>query len=185
MELNNSDTNFENTALAEKLLNDFEKNISYLTNFDLWYRISKFFKKNIDLISYESKKKDYIYYIDKCWVETNICFYKAKDKTDSSQWIIFEMIIWNKKDIMYFSDSKIYNIEENKWGVVISSQIIENEYNIFNTLVFLENEIKYVTNKSIRYKNNLREKWVLNKYVPQNSLEKFKKEFEQNFLKLA
>lgn len=185
MELINSDISLENNILAEKLLKDFEQNISIVTHFDLWYRISKFFKKNVDLLSYKNKKKDYIFYIDKYGVETHISVYRWYDKSDKSKWIIIEMIMSWKKDIMFFSEWKIYNIEENKWGWVTKSSIIDNEENILKTLEFIGLEVKYLSNKIFRYRSNLRERWVLGKYVSEIKIEKFKEEFKQNFIQLA
>lgn len=174
-----------NNNLAENILLWFKKNIAYLSNFDLDYRVSNFFNKDIDLSCYNHKNKDYIFYIDKYWVETHFSVYNACDDSDYSNWIVFEFIIWNKKELIYFSDNKVYNILENKWWWIIESGVIENLEKISDTLEFVNNENNYLYNKSLRYRTRLRERWVLNKYISEYTLEKFRLDFKNNVLNLA
>jgi len=175
---------FKNQISSETLLLEFEKNFIKIQDSDLSYKISRFFSKDIDLFDYVNKKKNFIFYKDKTWVETHLAVYKANDKKDNSNWIIFELIIWEKKqkDIMFFSEGKVYNIIQNKWGKIIDTHIIEDKENIVNILKFLENEIEYISLKVWKYQNKLRNKWLLSKKTSEEKIQSFKKIFTQSIL---
>ncbi len=163
--------------LSDNILKKFNNCLVKISNFDLSYKISKFLINNdLDLLDYKHKKKNFIYFIDKSWVETHLWIYKAQDKSDNSNWIIVELIIWEskRKDIMFFSEWKIYNIIENKWWKIIKSWIIEDEKNILNILEFLNWEINYINNKINQYQNKLRIKGVLSRDIREEKIKNFK-----------
>jgi len=170
----------ENSILAEKILEDFNKSLSKISYSNLWYRISKFFGKDLEILTYKNKNKNFIFYKDKTWVETHISVYSAIENTQKERWVVIELIIWEdrKKDIMFFSEDKIYNIVENKWGKIIESNIIENRDNIYNVLSFVNEDINYLSNKVVRYQSKLRERGILNKRIQESQVEKFKINFK-------
>ncbi len=173
-----------NDFSIDELYNIFDKNITKLSYFNFGYKISKFFWNKLDLLDYISKKKKYIYYIDKNWIETHISMYKTIDKSDNSKGIVCEIIIWEKKqkDIMFFSEWKIYNIVENKWGKILSSWIIENKENINKILYFLNTELIFLESKIHRYQSKLRYNWFLNKETSENKINTFKQNFYKTIL---
>ena len=177
----------DNTILANRLLECFEKSSIKISYFNLWYRVSKFFWKDLELFSYKNYKKDFLFYKDKAWLDNHISIYNASDKTDWSTWIVFEIIIWEswKKDILFFSENKMYNVTENKRWKIINSSIIEDVKKIWNILSFIEKDIKYVTNKTAKYQSKLRQRWILNKQIRQSQIDKFKINFNENILNLA
>jgi hypothetical protein len=83
---------------------------------------------------------------------------------------------------MFFSEWKIYNIIQNKWGKIIKSSIIENEKNISSILEFLLAESNYISWKINRYQNKLRTKWVLSRKASEEKVENFKSIFKQTIL---
>jgi len=176
-----------NNKLASKLLSEFDKNFEKISKADLSYKISRFFSKDVDLFDYKNKKKDFIFYKDKTWVETHISIYKSIDKLDNSEWIVFELIIWEskQKDIMFFSEGKIYNIIQNKWWKIIETHIIKDYMRIKSVLEFLEKELNYISSKVSRYQNKLRVKWVLLKDSPDEKVEVFKEIFIQSILQIV
>ncbi len=171
--------------LESKILNDFNKSLVRISYFDLWYKIFKFFGRNLELFSYKKSRKNFIFYKDKKWVNNHIAVYKALDKNDFSSWTVIEILIWetNKKDIIFLSENKIYNIIENKWGKVLDSSIIEDQEKIQKLLSFIEQDINYITNKTRKYQSKLRQKWVLDKQIKQTQIDKFKINFDENILK--
>ncbi len=177
----------KNQIKIEKLLLEFTKNFIKINQNNLSYKISRFFSKDIELFDYTNKKKDFIFYKDKTGVETHLSVYKACDKSDNSTWIIFELIIWEtkQKDIMFFSQWKIYNIIQNRWGKILETYIIEDKDKIENILEFLEKELSYISLKVSRYQNKLRIKWVLTKESPEEKVETFKEFFTQSILQIS
>jgi hypothetical protein len=117
-------------------------------------------------------------------VETHISIYKSIDKLDNSEGIIMELIIWEtkQKDIMFFSEWKIYNIIQNKWGKILSTNIIKEEKFIINILKYIDLEINYINSKVISYQNKLRVKWLLTKTTNEEKVDNFKNIFKQNIL---
>lgn len=171
----------------ELLETNFSKNFIKLSKFNLSYKISRFFSKDVDLFDYTTKKKNFIFYKDKSWVETHLSVYKSIDKSDNSKGIVFELIIWEtkQKDIMFFSEWKIYNIIQNKWWKIIETHIIEDDKKINLVLEFLEKELNYISSKISRYQNKLRVKWVLLKNSPEHKVESFKEIFTQSILQIS
>jgi len=180
-------TDYKNQDKLEKLYLEFSKNFIKINQNNLSYKISRFFSKDIDLFDYTNKKKDFIFYKDKAWVEIHLSVYKANDKSDNSEWIIFELIIWEnkQKDIMFFSEGKIYNIIQNKWGKILETHIIEDEKKVISVLELLEKELSYISSKVSRYQNKLRVKWVLTKESPESKVETFKEIFTQSILQIS
>lgn len=174
-----------NNEKLDIILKDFNSSVEYFNNFDLGYRISKLLNKNLDIFHYSNKKRSYLFFIDKTWVENHISVYKAYDKEDKTSWIIVEYIIWDKRDIMFFSEWKIYNIVENKWGWIVKSSVIEDSKSISNIVWFISLDISYLLNKTNKYKKHLRERWILTKYVSESKIEKFRLDFRTNVLQLA
>ena len=179
MELSNS-LKGGNSVLAEKILEDFNKSLAKISYSNLWYRISNFFGKDLELLTYKNSKNNFIFYKDKTWVETHISVYNAIEGVEKERWVVIELIIWEskKKDIIFFSENKIYNIVENKWGKIIESNIIENHNNIYNILSFVNEDINYMSNKVVRYQSKLRERGILNREIQESQVEKFKVNFK-------
>jgi len=177
----------QNQIKSEELFLEFSKNFIKINQNNLSYKISRFFSKDIDLFDYTNKKKDFIFYKDKTEVETHLSVYKANDKSDNSTWIVFELIIWEtkQKDIMFFSEWKIYNIIQNKWGKILETHIIEDEKKIISVLEFLEKELNYISSKVSIYQNKLRVKWILTKESPESKVETFKEIFTQSILQIS
>ena len=177
----------ENNDMFENLLADFDKVLTKLSYRNLWYKVSKFFWQDVDLLAYKNKRKDYIFFIDKSWVENHISIYKAIDNRDHSEWIIMELIIWEtgEKDIMFFSEGKIYNIMENKWWKILDSRVIDNQESITSILNIFNREIDFLSNKTSRYKTKLKQKGVLLDVISEKKIENFKIAFRQNILQLV
>ena len=170
----------ENKELSQKLLSIFDNNLMKISKFNLSYKILTFFGTDLDLFDYKNKKNNFIFYKDKTWVETHISVYNAIEGVEKERWVVIELIIWEskKKDIIFFSENKIYNIVENKWGKIIESNIIENHNNIYNILSFVNEDINYMSNKVVRYQSKLRERGILNREIQESQVEKFKVNFK-------
>ena len=170
----------ENKELSQKLLSIFDNNLMKISKFNLSYKILTFFGTDLELLTYKNSKKDFIFYKDKTWVETHISVYNAIEGVEKERWVVIELIIWEskKKDIIFFSENKIYNIVENKWGKIIESNIIENHNNIYNILSFVNEDINYMSNKVVRYQSKLRERGILNREIQESQVEKFKVNFK-------
>lgn len=177
----------DNINLSNKLLELFNKSLTKISYFNLWYKISKFFWKNLELFTYKNSKKDFIFYRDSSWVENHISIYNALDNKDWSLWVVIEIIIWesSRKDIIFFWEDKIYNILENKWGKILESSIIEDPKKIYDILSFIEKDINYINNKTMNYQNKLRQKWVLNRQIREPQIERFVLKFKESILHLA
>jgi len=160
----------------KNLLLEFEKNYLIISNFNLAYKISRFFSKKLDLFDYKNKWKTYLFYKDKDDVWNHISIYEWIDKSDNSKGIIIEYIIWetNNKDIMFFSDWKVYNILENKWWKILDSRVIDDKNNILNLIDFIERELEFLNQKTIYIKNKLRIKWLLQKQHREKNIQEFK-----------
>lgn len=175
----------ENSILINKIASDFEKSLVKISYFNLWYRISKFFSKKVELTTYSKDNKDYIYFIDRNGVENKLSVYNAVEKWISGT--VMELIFWEEenKEIIFFSEGKMYNIIENSLWKIIETNIIEDLNNIYNVLDFFYRDISYIYNKVQKNQSQLRERWILTKKVSDIQIEKFKINFKHEVLHLA
>ena len=169
----------DNKFLINNILDNFDFSLNEIQNFDLGYRITRFITNKIELLSYSTRTKDFIFYVDENKVENFVSVYKAKDKLDNSKWIIIEMIIWEKKEkeIIFYSEEKMYLITESKWGKIISSAVLEDEYKINKVLNLINNDLEFLANKVQKYKNKLKYRWYLKKQVSQKVVNNFRLNF--------
>ena len=177
----------DNKNLLENILENFEYSLKNIQNFDLGYRITRFITNKIELLTYSTRTKDFIFYIDENKVENFISVYKAVDKFDNSKWIIIELIIWEskQKEIFFFQDKKLFLITENKWWKIIKSQILEDNYKINKILKILNNDLEFLREKVRLYKNKLKYRWYLKKQVSEKVVNNFRLNFLNNQLQTS
>jgi len=169
----------DNKDLIKNITENFNYSIKEIKNFDLGYKIARFITNKVELLSYSTRTKDFIFYIDENKIENFISVYEAVDKEDNSKGVVIEMIIWEKKEkeIIFFSEEKMYLITESKWWKIISSSVLENSKKINKILEIINSDLEFLAFKVDKYKSKLKYRWYLKKEVSQKVVDNFRLNF--------
>ena len=165
--------------LSNSILENFDYSKENIDEFSLGYKAARFITNQVELLAYSMKTKDFIFFVDKNKVENFISVYEAQDRTDDSRWVVIEMMIWEskQKEIIFIEDNKLFIITETKWGKIIDTTIVEDEYKVIELLEIINNDLKFLRKKVDKYKNKLKYRGCLKNEVSDKVLENFKLKF--------
>ena len=170
--------------LSRSILEKFNYLEQTIDEFSLWYKVARFITNKVELLAYSMRTKDFIFYVDENKVENYISVYKATDKFDSSKWIIIELMVWEskQKEIFFVENNKMYIITESKWGKIVNTTILEDDYKIEKLLELIDNDLEYIEQKVTKYKNKLKYRGYLKKQVSEKVVNNFRLNFLSNQL---
>ena len=173
--------------LSRSILEKFNYSKQTIDEFSLWYRVARFITNKVELLAYSMRTKDFIFYVDENKVENYISVYKAIDKIDNSKWIIIELMVWEskQKEIFFVENNKMYIITESKWGKIVNTTILEDEYKIEKLLELIDNDLEYIEQKVTKYKNKLKYRGYLKKQVSEKVINNFRLNFLSNQLQTS